>query len=629
MRLQPPVGTREAVDAAIARGLVTIPAKVFENGAKVEKRTIRKWRERVDPFPFDEAPDAHLWAHRTGGEWGLVILDFDTESDNGPAAMDALERSGLRPHRRSGSGGFHVEVEHPGWKVKTVAAVLPGVDVRGDGGVVYFAGISHKGVYEPVADHPPYAVEEVPDWLRRATGLLEPPTPKARVLRQPYDGDDLGTATGLRFLGHATKAIRDARSGTGNDTLNKMAYAVAGLVASGHLDDGYARDEVESAGEDRWDGDVAAVLEAAWSVGLDAPWEPDSGVEEWDEDGSSDRDITVVDVDDDADRWHEVTGPVRITARDVAREDFESRTLTIGDILWRRPPRWLIPGLLQESSLAELVSPPSAGKSLLAVQWAVDLAVQGKRVLYAAAEGMGGYGGRLRALAKHRGIEPDDLPGGFFFYSDVVNLADEDAVEDLVGWTKRNGPWDLIVIDTLARAIPGLEENSAKEMGAAVHAAERLKAGRGSVLLVHHSGHGTERGRGSSVVLAAMDNVIHCFPNPREHNGRDGQPLRVKVTAQKLKDGRASAAMYFRAEEVDLGAFTSVVLVSDGPEDREAKYLTEMETKVRSRLDEGQTWTQARGAWTGERRIQAKEVWDRIRAEAASGRPRWEVGTPL
>lgn len=243
------------------------------------------------------------------------------------------------------------------------------------------------------------------------------------------------------------------------------------------------------------------------------------------------------------------------------------------------------------------------------------MAGQGKRVLYAAAEGLGGYGGRLRALAKHRGTAPAELPE-VFFYSGVVNLGDDEAVEDLVAWSRRHGPWDLVVIDTLARAIPGLEENSAKEMGAAIQAADRLKAGRGTVLLVHHSGHGTDRGRGSSAVLAACDNVIHCFPNPKEENGRDGQPLRVKVTAQKLKDGRASVPLYLRAQEVDLGGFSSVVLVSDGPDDREAMYVAEMDAKVRRLFGAGMTWTEARGSWTGERRNQAKAIWDGLKAKA-------------
>lgn len=592
--LQPPASTREAVDAAIARGLVTIPAKVFENGAKVEKRTIRKWRDRVEPYPFDEAPDAHLWAHRTGEAWGLVILDFDTESVEGPAAKDALERSGLRPHRRSGSGGFHVEVEHPGWKVKTFAGALPGVDVRGDGGVVYFAGVSHKGAYEQAADHPPYKVEEVPGWLRQAAGLAEPPAPKTRpASRREYAGDGLGTPTGLRLLAAATASIQDAPTGEGNSTLNKQAFSVAGLVAAGHLDEGYARDEVEAAGEHRWDGDVAAVVDAAWSQGIDQPWEPDN-----------------LDASLDDDAWQEVRGSPPHLPADAPPNDFEARTMTLEQILNRPSPRWLVPGLLQEASLAQLVGPPSAGKSLLALQWSIALVEAGGRVLYAAAEGLGGFPGRLRAQAKHRGVEPIELPVPTFYVA-PVNLADAEAVDDLVAWAERYGPWDLIVIDTLARAIPGVEENSSKEMGQAVHAAERLKQGSGAVLLVHHSGHGSSRGRGSSAVLAAADNVIHCFPENAEHNGREGRPLHIKVTAEKLKDGRASPPLHFRAEEIPLGDdWSSVVLVPNSAEDFAAERLDNMRAKVQRLRDEGVPWVKARDKWRTTERAAAKVLWD-------------------
>ena len=68
----------------------------------------------------------------------------------------------------------------------------------------------------------------------------------------------------------------------------------------------------------------------------------------------------------------------------------------------------------------------------------------------------------------------------------------------------------LIVIDTLAYAMAGGEENSAKEMGVAVDGMQKLRNEVGaSILLIHHSGKDRSKGaRGSSVLKAAVDTEI-------------------------------------------------------------------------------------------------------------------------
>lgn len=260
-----PAGTHETVAAAIVAGRVTVPAKVVGDG---EKRPTRKWKDRTEAVSPDEAPDAYLWAYRTGPEAGVVVLDFD-----GEAGAEALRRSGLQAHRRTGSGGYHVEVVHPGWHVKTVAGVAEGVDVRGDGGLAYFAGASHKGEYVALSDRPPYRPDEVPQWLRQASGLDTAPAPRAVGLAREYQGEGLGTEHGLAMLDYWLDKVRSSKEGTRNQVLNRAAYAVAGLVAAGSLDEAHARAQIEEAGHDVWDGDVEAVVESAWVAGEAQPYE--------------------------------------------------------------------------------------------------------------------------------------------------------------------------------------------------------------------------------------------------------------------------------------------------------------------------------------------------------------------
>lgn len=68
----------------------------------------------------------------------------------------------------------------------------------------------------------------------------------------------------------------------------------------------------------------------------------------------------------------------------------------------------------------------------------------------------------------------------------------------------------LVVIDTLARATAGADENSVKDMGRAVAASDAIREQSGaSVLLVHHTGKDGLNYRGSSAIEGAADAMLH------------------------------------------------------------------------------------------------------------------------
>jgi hypothetical protein len=111
----------------------------------------------------------------TGTVSGTVVIDFDA------LGVPLVERHGLHPHVRTGSGGFHLRVRHPGFYVatqnskvtKALAARYPGVDIRGDGGYAIQWGSSAIGAYEPLrdlADVDPISV--LPEPMSAALGLL-------------------------------------------------------------------------------------------------------------------------------------------------------------------------------------------------------------------------------------------------------------------------------------------------------------------------------------------------------------------------------------------------------------------------------------------------------------------------
>src|SRR5690606_30260777 len=85
----------------------------------------------------------------------------------------------------------------------------------------------------------------------------------------------------------------------------------------------------------------------------------------------------------------------------------------------------------------------------------------------------------------------------------------------------------LVVIDTLARSIPGGDENSATDMGRAIASCERIQRAIGAtVMLVHHVNAGGERERGSSALRGAVDTMIKM-------DGSQGGHITVSCDKQK------------------------------------------------------------------------------------------------
>jgi hypothetical protein len=103
-----------------------------------------------------------------------VTFDFD-----GNKGVQLAQQWGIRPHRRTGSGGFHWDVKHPGWYVPTLNGKSkeelgrrwPGLDVKGDGGYAIAFGRNASGAYDwlrlPAPDEPGSVSPEVWEFLRR------------------------------------------------------------------------------------------------------------------------------------------------------------------------------------------------------------------------------------------------------------------------------------------------------------------------------------------------------------------------------------------------------------------------------------------------------------------------------
>jgi hypothetical protein len=183
------------------------------------------------------------------------------------------------------------------------------------------------------------------------------------------------------------------------------------------------------------------------------------------------------------------------------------------------PPRWLVKGLLLEGSLAFLFGRWGTGKTTVAIELCVAIArelpwhgrkTRGGLVVYISCESPHGVRLRLSAQLKEQGITIDDLHGNFLEIAARPHLLKPDDVQALIAELQALGPVALIVVDTLARAMAGTEENSAKDAGILVGNCQTISEKTGAcVLLLHHTGKDASRGmRGSSNLPASADTEI-------------------------------------------------------------------------------------------------------------------------
>jgi AAA domain-containing protein len=185
----------------------------------------------------------------------------------------------------------------------------------------------------------------------------------------------------------------------------------------------------------------------------------------------------------------------------------------------------LVGGLLGAQQFGMVYGESGSGKSFFTFDMVAHYAlgrewmghkVKGGGVLYIAAEGRGGWANRVEAFFRHHEIDDEErVKAPFQFILENINLGrtgngDAAAVvraADRFSKAKDGTSLDVIVVDTMARATPGSNENDAADMGGFVANMDMIRRNTGaSPLIVHHSGKNASLGaRGHSSLRAAMD----------------------------------------------------------------------------------------------------------------------------
>jgi hypothetical protein len=196
-----------------------------------------------------------------------------------------------------------------------------------------------------------------------------------------------------------------------------------------------------------------------------------------------------------------------------------------------KPLRPIVAGVLYADSIAWLIGSPGHGKSFVGIDIAGCVATrqpwQGHQtfaagpVLYVIAEGASGLRQRVRAWESSMDTTMVDV----YFLPIAVQVAVSGDWAALCDLAKEIGAC-LVVIDTQARSTLGLEENSARDMGQFVAAAERLRRSCGAcVLLVHHQGRNGEHMRGSTALEGAATTIMRVT--------KDADVITVECAKQK------------------------------------------------------------------------------------------------
>jgi hypothetical protein len=217
--------------------------------------------------------------------------------------------------------------------------------------------------------------------------------------------------------------------------------------------------------------------------------------------------------------------------------------LSLDELFERPAPDWTIEGVLPRTGLGCIFGPPGSGKSFAAVDLALTVAsaghfcgacVSGGPVIYVAPEDDHGIQVRFQAAvrARSRGQAPIRVVPA------ALNLTSPDHAEALYAAITAQGCPSLVLIDTLASATPGTDENSGKDMGKVIaFCQEVVRSTRCLLLLVHHAGKSGGKGpRGWSGLSGAFDVEWEVE--------RDGDERAVRVS--KLKNAQDGATYPFK-----------------------------------------------------------------------------------
>ena len=468
-------------------------------------------------------PDAMIGLP-TGETNRIFVLDIDRHGVDGFESLTKLENQyGKLPATltvATPSGGQHRYFKYPADREirNSSSKIAPGLDIRGKGGyVVCPPSVTAEGKKYRVRHNRP--VVDAPPWLLDLIAPLEQTEQKDRL-----DGTGLKQALKKSIHPYLKSAVDDelakvvnAETGTRNTTLNDASFSLGQWVGGGELDEDEARAMLKKAGGTCGleADEVERTVESGLAAGMDNP-------------------RTVPEAKNE-----------KRPERKKSKSPFPLKFSTLKEIAEWPNPTWRIEGLIPEQGFGIVYGPSGSGKSFLGMDLAITLARGDKEwfgfpivepcgCLYVYLESPSGLPLRTKAWKNRHRCE---LPENVSVATGSFDLLDDDQVDELI---KNAPPKGLIILDTLAVACPGIDENSSKDMGLAIDAARKIhQETQGFCLLVHHTGKAESSGpRGSSALPAAIDLTMRVSKNDTEDMHR--------LVVEKVRDGESGITKAFK-----------------------------------------------------------------------------------
>lgn len=449
---------------------------------------------------------------------------------------------------RTPTGGRHHLVSTPKPIPNSVEALAPGVDIRGLGGYVVAPGSTRTlGAYEiendgPFAPAPKFVAELADKQKPKREATSDVNLDKPAVIEQA-----------TYYLQHnAPYAL--AGEGGNNTTYKVFAKLREMGVSESTAFDLAAENWNDTKADPPWSlEELATICGNAYKHGQNAPGS-----------AMAENEFDAVPVDETK------LPPVRAQEAPLVPDDKpKSRALHVirwGDAEPDLEQQYLIDDLIDLGTMVVTYGDSNVGKTYVKLDMCFHVAagkdwnghkVKQGLVVYVAAEGGRGFLKRIAAFKKHYGVK--DLP--FSLVPCPIDLQSERAdtkklIELIQAEEEHFGQkCVLVVIDTLARAMGGGDENTAVDMSKLVGHSDRLRAATGATVdFIHHTGKDASKGaRGSSALRAATDTEIEIsegvFEAKKQRDMAKGKPLNfelVDVEVGERSDGKKISACIVR-----------------------------------------------------------------------------------
>lgn len=520
----------------------------FED-ATTDEDIIRAW--------WDRHPKANIAFSPETMEWAVVDIEHDGE-DGWMALLTEEGETELNTYQvRTPRGGRHLYYAGslPGKvKIKLNDGSKANVDTRGRGSYVLLPpsrvmrdddGTYYDQPYKAINDGTDIAI--LPDFLIRRTA-----TSDKRIEGGNATLDTSASLSRVRL--HLADCIRQQRisiSGSGgNDAGFKLACDVLdlGLTAASTF---------------------ASLQESGWNDACEPPWSEDelARIVENAERYQQNKGGGAKAVAPPSERFAHLatnlgdSGLVEGSSSDPRGSRTKSSAFAImsqAEMEQVRDPGWLILNLIPQEATCLLAAKSGSYKSFLALELALAIVYGCEtcgttprltgNVVYAVLEGRTQLAGaRRKAWLKARNRAPD---GPFFLMRAPKLRVDEECQEffaQLHGHVKTHGPLRLVVLDTLAKVMSGMDEYNAMDAGRMVEFADAIVAEfHCPVLVVAHTGHAEEaqkRVRGSSALPAGFDTLLTMEANRaaklltlevQQHKDADDEGLKWHFALREL-----------------------------------------------------------------------------------------------